>query len=118
MRNAIDASEVRAQLVRRRTELEQRSARARHDVRHQAVPLSADAPDRAVEVANDRVLEDIEAAAADELRLIDEALRRLGEGRYGQCRMCNSNIPKRRLTAVPYATVCVRCANNESVVAS
>jgi RNA polymerase-binding transcription factor DksA len=46
-----------------------------------------------------------------ELRLhdIESALSRLEKGSYGVCATCSSEIPKRRLDALPFATLCVEC---------
>ncbi len=38
---------------------------------------------------------------------IDDALARIEEGRYGVCAACGEAIPEERLTAVPYATLCL-----------
>ena len=43
------------------------------------------------------------------LRLIDEALDRLGAGDYGVCLGCDEPIPVKRLLALPWARYCVRC---------
>jgi len=47
---------------------------------------------------------------ADTLEEIERALERLEEGRYGRCERCESRIPRSRLNAVPYARLCVACA--------
>ena len=39
---------------------------------------------------------------------IDDALARLDSGAYGTCAVCGEVIPEERLSAVPYATLCVR----------
>lgn len=44
------------------------------------------------------------------LDLIEGALERIEEGVYGQCEECGVKIPKARLKAVPYASLCVKCA--------
>jgi DnaK suppressor protein len=44
------------------------------------------------------------------LALIETSLERIEEGTYGQCEECGVKIPKTRLNAIPYATLCVRCA--------
>lgn len=44
---------------------------------------------------------------------IDEALKRISEKRFGACLSCNKPIPKKRLTAVPYAKLCIRCQSSE-----
>lgn len=42
---------------------------------------------------------------------IEVALERIEDGTYGQCEECGGKIPKQRLNAVPYATMCVKCAS-------
>lgn len=44
-----------------------------------------------------------------ELRLVDEALRRIEAGTYGQCVDCGVDIPAARLHAAPEASRCVSC---------
>lgn len=46
----------------------------------------------------------------DTLAKIDVALSRIEEGSYGVCEECGAKIPKQRLMALPYATMCVKCA--------
>jgi DnaK suppressor protein len=43
------------------------------------------------------------------LRFIQEALKALDRGQYGECVRCEKDIPEKRLEAVPWATMCVRC---------
>lgn len=45
------------------------------------------------------------------LEQIEVALERIEDGTYGLCEECGGKIPKQRLTAVPYATMCVKCAS-------
>lgn len=45
------------------------------------------------------------------LALIEAALERIEDGTYGLCEECGAKIPKKRLDALPYATLCVRCAS-------
>ncbi len=47
------------------------------------------------------------------LTQIEASLERIEEGTYGQCDDCGMKIPKSRLNAVPYATLCVRCAQQQ-----
>jgi RNA polymerase-binding transcription factor DksA len=46
---------------------------------------------------------------ADKSRQLAEALERVREGAYGICQGCGRRIPRRRLQAVPTATLCVPC---------
>lgn len=40
---------------------------------------------------------------------IDEALKRIEEGSYGDCENCSKPIPLKRLNAVPFAKFCIKC---------
>lgn len=45
----------------------------------------------------------------DELRQIEEALKKITLGTYGICDMCGINIPLGRLKAKPFAKFCTEC---------
>ena len=45
----------------------------------------------------------------DMLGAIDEALEKIEDGTYGGCEICGKNIPKKRLEALPEATMCTTC---------
>lgn len=47
------------------------------------------------------------------LSRIEASLERIDEGSYGLCEECGLKIPKSRLNAIPYATLCVRCAEQQ-----
>jgi len=40
---------------------------------------------------------------------IDEALRRISEGNYGDCLSCGRRIAKKRLKAIPQTELCIEC---------
>jgi DnaK suppressor protein len=42
---------------------------------------------------------------------IEAALERVEDGTYGACEECGVKIPKKRLNAIPYASMCVKCAS-------
>ncbi len=44
---------------------------------------------------------------------IDEALRRIDDGNYGKCVVCERNISIPRLGAVPHARLCIDCKSAE-----
>ncbi|MDR2116326.1 MAG: TraR/DksA family transcriptional regulator [Planctomycetaceae bacterium] len=43
---------------------------------------------------------------------VNEALVRIKDGTYGCCESCGGRIPKVRLNFLPYAALCVQCAEN------
>jgi RNA polymerase-binding protein DksA len=58
----------------------------------------------------------IEALGSQELKrlkLIDSALTRIQQGKYGLCVKCGKRIPQDRLEAIPYALMCIDCKTAE-----
>jgi len=47
-----------------------------------------------------------------ELRLIDEAMLRMGDGSYGHCEECGQPIDIERLHATPFASRCFDCQSS------
>jgi DnaK suppressor protein len=50
---------------------------------------------------------------SETLAQIDEAIRRLETGVYGLCANCGRDIAEARLKALPFATLCLECQENE-----
>ena len=44
------------------------------------------------------------------LESIETALEKIEDGVYGQCDECGAVISKMRLNAIPYAPLCIKCA--------
>src|SRR6516164_1057765 len=47
------------------------------------------------------------------IKKVDEALRRIEEGSFGECEECGEDIELRRLEARPTATLCVSCKEEQ-----
>lgn len=73
-------------------------------------PLPADLEDQAIDLEDDEVLSGIGRANQQEVRLLNDALRRITDGSYGICLKCGDVISAARLDAVPYAVLCRTCA--------
>ena len=52
------------------------------------------------------------------LNEIEQALGRLHQGLYGLCAECGDEIPERRLKALPWTRLCLRCAERRQTVLS
>jgi DnaK suppressor protein len=76
--------------------------------------ISERMPDDEGAVAIESYSKDLTAAQLERerqtLRQIDAALARLEAGNYGVCGVCSTSIPKARLEALPWAHLCVHCA--------
>jgi DnaK suppressor protein len=68
---------------------------------------------RAMDVDAARALDEVRAlmvaGARQALADIELALARMNDGSYGQCRVCNADIPRAVLTAIPTTTLCLAC---------
>ena len=73
-------------------------------------PLPAHLEDQAIDLEDDEVLEGIGRANSQEVRLLQDALKRIAKGTYGICGKCGDEISAARLDAVPYAVICRNCA--------
>jgi RNA polymerase-binding protein DksA len=74
---------------------------------------SKDIADMASDDIDRKMLEAIGAQEARRLKSIDAALIRIKQGQYGHCIKCNMRIPQDRLTAIPYAVMCLDCKSEE-----
>lgn len=74
-------------------------------------------PKDLVDIATDdidrKMLETVSAQDLKRLRLIDAALSRIQNGRYGVCMKCGKKIPEERLEAIPYALMCISCKTSD-----
>jgi DnaK suppressor protein len=48
------------------------------------------------------------------LQAIEEALLRMDQGTYGNCRDCGETIAAARLNAIPWTRVCITCKEQQS----
>ncbi len=103
-----DNPELQSQLEERLEFLERRVAGLEGDLR---TAHSQDWEERATEISGDEVLEGLESAAVDEIAHIRAALKRIKEGEYGECHGCGKKIGAKRLAALPFAVLCIDCAD-------
>jgi RNA polymerase-binding protein DksA len=74
-------------------------------------------PKDEVDVASDdidrKMLEALGAAEMKRFKLIDNAIARIKNNKYGLCVKCGKRIPQDRLEAIPYALLCIDCKAEE-----
>jgi RNA polymerase-binding transcription factor DksA len=73
-------------------------------------PDDEDFEEQAADLDDDELQERLSNAGRTEMRLIQEALRRMDQGTYGACVECGQPIAPRRLEALPEADRCLACA--------
>ncbi len=75
-----------------------------------------DTVDAAVDSANDEICCLLAELESRELAAVDQAIRRIAEGRYGRCVSCGGRIPASRLAALPYTTRCIECQREDETL--
>lgn len=104
---------MRQILIVRRDSLRRDLARRTAFLTEHQTHVPGDAPGDIVDAALNLIQDDIDSRLAEvesrELMRIEYALERMCEGNYGICDDCGRDIPEARLTALPYATLCIAC---------
>ncbi len=72
---------------------------------------SRDSGEQAVERENDEVVDRLENETEKELQQVQNAIKRIEQGKYHECSKCGGQISTERLYAIPYATLCITCAD-------
>lgn len=98
---------IRENLMVRLQNLEDRQSRVTQELRQ---PGDSDSEERAQELENEEVLEDLESHGREEIALIRKAIARIDAGSYGVCQSCGESIAAGRLEVLPYTELCIGCA--------
>ena len=79
--------------------------------------MEGEEPKDLADIASDdmdrKMLEAIGTQELKRLKLIESALTRIKQGKYGHCIKCGRRIPQDRLIAIPYAIMCIECKSEE-----
>lgn len=100
----------RARLTAKQAELQDRVERLTRDQRHADEPVEKDFEEQASQRENDDVVDELLRESRRELQQIIRALARMDAGDYGICVNCGGEIGEGRLSAIPEATHCIKCA--------
>ena len=110
--------EMEERLLHERDELMKKLNTEGDDFRSEAQASSGrgDSSDLASDEGVYRKMEALNAMDAKKLKAIENALKRIGEGKYGYCLQCGKKIPEGRLRAIPEAVLCIDCkSQNERI---
>lgn len=72
-----------------------------------------DIADKAANSYTKEFLFSLSNSERDLLHLVDEALIRIGDRRYGVCAVCDDEMERKRLEAVPWAKHCLSCQEKQ-----
>jgi DnaK suppressor protein len=106
---ALDLKTMKVKLEEKRKELLENVARARAMGSSDSDAVSPDIADRATNAFQREFSFSLSENETKMLRLIDQALGRMAEGKYGRCTNCGDPIEEPRLEAIPWARHCIAC---------
>lgn len=109
----IDLETMRQQLEAKRTQLLEGVSRARE---RSSIEGESGAPDLADRATSSVLRENSFSLTENDrklLRLIEEALARMGNNQFGICVACQDLIEEPRLKAIPWARHCIACQEQQ-----
>lgn len=110
---AIDVDKVRTTLESERRRLRAAAEAVNHtgSLEEETGDLSIGSDDHIADSATETYMRELDGGLEENaehlLAEIEGALRRIEEGTYGTCVVCGREIPKERLAAVPWASLCI-----------
>jgi len=109
----INVSSYKSKLLALRNDLTQRVSAINKDLHHEEIAIEKDFAEQATQLENDEVLNSLGDEAKARVMQIDKALLRIKNSTFGRCSECSSDIDPKRLDAVPYAELCITCAQQQ-----
>jgi RNA polymerase-binding protein DksA len=106
--------QVRDHLIELLEELDERLTRITDDVRHTENPIEKDFAEQITQNENNEVQDFLGNSARDEMARIKSAIASIDKGHYGTCQVCAEPIGAARLKAIPFATLCIKCASEST----
>ena len=107
--NAKQTNETRMRLAMESEKLIRSISRNRAAADEITTENTEDEGDLATISHNKELLYNLHESDFARLRLINEAIKALDRGQYGECVRCGNDINEKRLLAVPWAALCIRC---------
>ncbi|MDH5517451.1 MAG: TraR/DksA family transcriptional regulator [Gammaproteobacteria bacterium] len=98
------------QLETLREEFRERIIALDKDLHHTEEPVEKDFSEQATQLENSDVLNALDDEARSAIIQIDNALFRISNDSFGICEACGKPINEDRLQAIPYASLCIKCA--------
>jgi len=79
--------------------------------------MNGSEPKDPADIASDdidrKMIEAIGTQELKRLKLIESAITRIKQNKYGHCIKCGKRIPQDRLIAIPFALMCIECKTEE-----
>lgn len=96
-------------IIDRRNEIVQKLSESRKESKAIETDIAQDLADKAESSYTKEFLLNLSDAERDELFLIDAALSRIKKREFGNCQMCQKEIGRKRINALPWTPYCIEC---------
>jgi DnaK suppressor protein len=100
---------IRKKLEIRRSELVRKLSEFRNESKTVETDIAQDLADKAESSYTKEFLLSLSDAEREQLFQIDTSLKRILKGDYGNCQICQKEIGKKRLSALPWTPLCIEC---------
>lgn len=108
-----ERNEIREMLRGKRDQLLNGMKRELAESRNRSGTKACDEVDQATDAYDEDLSLEIATKNDEELEEIEAALKKIEDGTYGLCEVCNCRISPSRLKILPFATTCVACRGEE-----
>ena len=104
-----DKERYKKKLIAKKTEITETLNEVLTQTKEVEPDVVQDAGDKAETSYTKEFLLTLSNTEREQLNKIDDALDRIEECTYGTCQMCQKQINKKRLNAIPWARHCIQC---------
>ncbi len=109
MLNKAEKEKYKKELLRKKEDIGVKISEAFNESKEVETGIAQDIVDKAESSYTKEFLFSLSDSERKQLFMIDEALKRIEKSDFGICQMCQKNITKKRLNAVPWTPYCIEC---------
>ena len=107
---SINIDTAKQNLLKLKDEYESRIDKIEDHIQNPQDDLNEHWDDQAISYRQNDMRKNLMGEARQNLSYVENALRRIESGTYGECEVCGEQIEEQRLEALPYATLCMEHA--------
>jgi DnaK suppressor protein len=107
--NRKDLNAYKQKLIARRHEIVRKLSEFRNESKEVETDIAQDVADKAESSYTKEFLLSLSDVEREQLFQIDAALKRIERKEFGLCQMCQKEISKKRLNALPWTPYCIGC---------
>ncbi len=113
----MNLEKIREELLRKRAEILKNLSNHNDEELNEKSGVE-DTADTVTSELDRETLYKLSQAEKETLFLIDLALKKIESGTYGVCEECGEPIGEKRLEAIPWVRLCIKCSENEETLKS